>query len=177
MKEQILELREQGKSYREIKKLLNCSLSTISFHCGEGQKEKNYIRHKKSIKSNVLKTKADRFKSRNLSEKSRSFQRRDGSKLIPREEYNFTVKDVLNKIGNSPKCYLSGEDIDISNPKSFHFDHIFPASKGGNNLLDNLGITSSIVNKMKHDLTIEEFLAKCKEILEYQGYEVRKRGE
>ena len=33
MKDSILELRKQGKSYKQIKEQLGCSLSTISFHC------------------------------------------------------------------------------------------------------------------------------------------------
>jgi predicted transcriptional regulator len=33
MKEKILELRRQGLSYKKIRKTLNCSLSTISYHC------------------------------------------------------------------------------------------------------------------------------------------------
>ena len=32
-KEKILELRESGKSYRRIEKILKCSRSTISYHC------------------------------------------------------------------------------------------------------------------------------------------------
>ena len=42
MKDQILLLRAEGKSYREIEKLLGCSKGTISFHCGDGQKQKYY---------------------------------------------------------------------------------------------------------------------------------------
>ena len=33
LKLEILELRKQGKSYREIENILNCTRSTISFHC------------------------------------------------------------------------------------------------------------------------------------------------
>lgn len=44
MKEQILALRAQGKSFNEIQKELGCSKSTISFHCSAGQKEKNVHR-------------------------------------------------------------------------------------------------------------------------------------
>lgn len=44
MKENIILLREEGKSYREIQKILGCSKSTIAFHCGAGQKEKCYKR-------------------------------------------------------------------------------------------------------------------------------------
>jgi hypothetical protein len=40
MKEQILKLRSEGKTYDEIRTIVNCSKGTISYHCGEGQKEK-----------------------------------------------------------------------------------------------------------------------------------------
>lgn len=51
MKDDILKLRNEGKSYNEIKKILGCSKSTISYYCGEGQKEKNYLRVKKNRKN------------------------------------------------------------------------------------------------------------------------------
>ncbi len=43
-KENILRLRAEGKSYREIQKELGCSKSTIAYHCGEGQKAKTRYR-------------------------------------------------------------------------------------------------------------------------------------
>ena len=43
MKERILALRNEGLTYNEIKDLLGCSKSTISYHCGEGQKEKSRV--------------------------------------------------------------------------------------------------------------------------------------
>jgi hypothetical protein len=39
-KENILRLRQEGKSYREIQKILGCSKGTIAYHLGEGQKKK-----------------------------------------------------------------------------------------------------------------------------------------
>lgn len=36
----ILTLKSEGKSYREIEEELGCSKGTISYHLGEGQKEK-----------------------------------------------------------------------------------------------------------------------------------------
>lgn len=39
-KDEIFRLRGEGKSYREIQKILNCSKGTIAYHLGEGQKEK-----------------------------------------------------------------------------------------------------------------------------------------
>lgn len=45
MKDKILKLRSEGKTYNEIKKQLGCSKSTIAYHCGEGCKKKSAIRH------------------------------------------------------------------------------------------------------------------------------------
>ena len=41
-KEQILKLRDEGYSYREIQKIVGCSKGTISYHCGPGQKIKTF---------------------------------------------------------------------------------------------------------------------------------------
>jgi len=40
MKEKILELRAEGKTYNEIASILGCSKGSIAYHCGTGQKEK-----------------------------------------------------------------------------------------------------------------------------------------
>lgn len=39
-KEEILRLRAEGRSYREIEKELGCSKGTIAYHLGDGQKNK-----------------------------------------------------------------------------------------------------------------------------------------
>lgn len=39
-KEDILRLRSEGKTYRQIQEILGCSRGTISHHLGVGQKEK-----------------------------------------------------------------------------------------------------------------------------------------
>lgn len=46
MKEEILSLHEEGLTYRQIRDRLGCSLGTISYHCGKGQKEKTNLRLK-----------------------------------------------------------------------------------------------------------------------------------
>ena len=52
MKEQILKLREEGKTYNEIKDILGCSKGTISYYCGVGQKDKNDNRRKSFRRKN-----------------------------------------------------------------------------------------------------------------------------
>lgn len=43
MKEQILDLRNKGFSYKEIKETLGCSKGTISFHCSKMNGHKNVV--------------------------------------------------------------------------------------------------------------------------------------
>lgn len=44
LKEDILRLRSEGKSYRQIEAELNCSKGTIAYHLGDGQKQKTLER-------------------------------------------------------------------------------------------------------------------------------------
>ena len=47
LKEKIIALAKQGLNYDQIKRRLNCSKSTISYHLGDGQKDKAYARVRK----------------------------------------------------------------------------------------------------------------------------------
>ena len=47
LKEKIIALAKQGLNYDQIKRRLNCSKSTISYHLGDGQKNKAYARVRK----------------------------------------------------------------------------------------------------------------------------------
>ena len=46
LSDKIILLKEMGYSYKKIKTELGCSLGTISYYLGEGQKEKNLIRQR-----------------------------------------------------------------------------------------------------------------------------------
>ena len=86
----------------------------------------------------------------------------------------FSYHDALKHIGGlNCKCYLTGRSIDIT-VDNYHFDHIIPLSKGGTCELSNLGITCPEANLSKTNLTVDEYLALCKEVLEYNGYTVTK---
>ena len=79
------------------------------------------------------------------------------------------MNDVINKFGMHPKCYLTGEELDFENPDSYSFDHILPVSRGGTNDLDNLGVTTPLLNMCKSYCTEDEFLDICEKVLRYHG--------
>lgn len=90
-------------------------------------------------------------------------------------KYNYSYKDVLEYLGGGTifKCYLTGQEIDITKD-NFELDHKIPASKGGTNELENLGITIREANRAKSDLTIPEFLDLCEKVLKHHNYTVIK---
>jgi hypothetical protein len=184
MKEKILSLRKEGKSYLEIKKILGCSKGTISYHCGEGQKEKTKKRNQENIKSYVVCKKLDKYKKKQLQTKSDDFQRdrkwvydpiRKKRKSGVHLTKNFGYKDILEKFGENTTCYLTGRPISLVEPKTYSFDHKIPPNKGGDNSIENLGITCREANYAKSDLLLDQFIELCKEILVHHGYEVKRK--
>lgn len=183
MKEKIKKLRSEGKSYREIQKILGCSKSTISYHCSEGQKEKNLARTaKKRSNQHPATRKVEAFKARRaLKAKTEHFQcrvsidsplREFGKPRTSMKNINltFTANDVMNKFGENPKCNLTGRPINWEDSSTYCFDHYIPVSRGGENTLDNLNLVCPQANKAKSDLLITGFLSLCREVLENHGY-------
>lgn len=189
MKDEILKLKAEGKTYKQIQEILGCSKGTISYHCGVGQKEKTKSRVRKK-RENVLDSKLERFKAKKncksdfklnnerkyFNESVRKFQKRDNNsknRIDTSIEKTFNWKDVLNRFGENTVCYLSGEEINL-NENNYHLDHIIPSSRGGDNSLNNLGILHKTVNVMKSDMTPDELLEWCVKILKYNNYKVEK---
>lgn len=79
----------------------------------------------------------------------------------------FTYEDVLNKFGENPKCYLTGEKIDYHNGKTYQLDHVHPISKGGLSNLDNLQLINPSINTMKNYFSVEEIRDMARKIYLY----------
>ena len=207
MEEKIISLYQKGFSYREIKEVLGCSLSTISYHCGDMQKEKQREKQRERNRNQcpILK-KINKFKedkSKNPSQKKKGKDNtknkikggvnkvfnskrnqfsRVGSKKErqlsgDKREYMFTNAELKDKIINDPYCYLTGEQLELEDSQHWSLDHIVPKSRGGTNELTNAGQTLKIVNQMKSDMTVDELHEMCKKILNHAGYRVEKLTE
>ena len=183
MKEKIIRLREEGKSYNEICEELGCSKGTVSYHCGKDQKEKTKNRSQKRREIHVLENKTRNFQQKTvasskrklLQHKADDFQReRKNGKIGRHLEKTFNYKDVLKENKDTTECYLTGRKINLEEPRTYVFDHIIPASRGGDNSIKNLGIVCKEANAAKNDMMVDEFLELCKEILEHHGYKIRK---
>lgn len=53
LKERILELRNDGKNYKEISVLLGCSKSTVSFHCNNNNLGGNFVSKQRAKLTNI----------------------------------------------------------------------------------------------------------------------------
>lgn len=161
MKEQILRLRSEGKSYKDIVKELGCSISTVAYHCNKTSKAKGLVNQTNNPNKRLIQQ-TGTFRGQ-VSKFSREFEN-----TTP-----FTYKDVLNKFGKNTHCYLTGTPITLVQDLC-HFDHIIPVAKGGSNTLDNLGITIPNANKSKSDMTLDEYLELCEKVLVHHGYIINK---
>lgn len=63
-------------------------------------------------------------------------------------------------------CYLTGRIVGTN----ASLDHVIPLSKGGKTDLENCKIACYAANQAKKDLSLEEFLKLCVDVLTYHGY-------
>lgn len=170
-KEQILELKMQGKSHGEISRMLGCCKATVTYHVIENYKDQIVEKNKKFRQKNPLARKVESFLAsknqidRVLKKKLDHFTEKDKEKKI-------TTKEFKDKIGDNPICYITGELIDLSEPSTYELDHIKPRAKGGLSTIDNCGLCTKKVNRAKNDMELDEFVELCKKVVTYAGYTI-----
>jgi 5-methylcytosine-specific restriction endonuclease McrA len=182
LKNKILELRNKNYSYSQIQKELNCSKATICYYCGSNQKEKTRNRSDKNRKTlHPLVRKIESFKAKYTQPKNKISKNNTLNRILKlkieafsrehkKQDYNnmsFTIKEFLEKVGDNPTCALTGRPIDLMNSKSYQLDHIIPRSKGGDNSLKNCRLTCKQANIAKSDMTDEEFIQLCKDVINH----------
>ena len=180
LKQKILEFREQGYSYNKIAKELDCAKSTVCYHLGEDQKEKRRIRLHRHRKLSPLNAKRSRFLEDNKRRHSDSVVSKETNirKIIKMKrdnfarnkngdnDYMFSIDELIEHIGDNPKCYLTGKKIDLSDSSSYSLDHIIPRSKGGDSSLENCALACREANQAKSDLNLEEFIDLCQAVVD-----------
>lgn len=172
MKEKVLELKAKGYNQREISQMLNLSKSSVSYHCNPNEPAQTRARTKLARSKNAqtnLQRKVDSFRS--IHNKSRKLEK--AVKRFTNDEKKFNKTDVLEKFSQQTVCYLTGEPIDLLADDDYSFDHIVPKSRGGDNSIENLGITKATVNYSKHAMTDEEYIQLCLKVVKHAGYEVK----
>jgi 5-methylcytosine-specific restriction endonuclease McrA len=102
--------------------------------------------------------------TKSISDKASRFQRSSA----------FNYKDVYAKYGDHFQCELTGRPLSWNEPHTYEYDHIVPVSRGGNSCIDNLQIVCTDANRAKNDMTEDEFLDLCKEVVLHAGYKVWK---
>ena len=94
-KETILNLRSEGKSYRQIQKETGISKGLISYHLGDGQKQKTLAR------SNIQKAKRRR-EAWEIKESSGCV---DCKEMYPHYVLEFDHREGTNKVGSASDLY------------------------------------------------------------------------
>lgn len=189
-REDILSLRRQGLSFRAIRKELGCSKATISYHCGANQSEKKRVaKTNKEMpplckKVGMFKAKCSKEAYRNFRNKIKGFKKKrpsSGKKTRARSHWRvhnigepYDCKDVIDKIGVKPRCYLTGRKIDLNNSQAYSLDHRVPTAKGGSNSLNNLEVSCTEANRAKADLTLNDFYKLCEEILAWRDKQAKR---
>lgn len=186
-KNDIIRLRNEGRSYNDISKELGCSKTIVSYHINESTRSRAKLH---AQKVHPFQTKLYRFNRTDCVPKNTAYERkrkktvndrllakirtfnRQGAAGTMYDKKSFTIQDIIAKFGEKPKCYLTGIEIDIYETHTYEFDHIIPRSRGGQNTLDNLGIVIKRANQAKNNMTPDEFKNLCKLILEHDGYQV-----
>lgn len=100
---------------------------------------------------------------------AKSFGKKTISELLEGTDYRVnkqselpTAKDLVRLIKSQEyRCALTGEKL---TPKTSELDHKIPRSKDGSDAIENLQWLDRTINRMKGQMTNEQFIAACKRV-------------
>lgn len=73
------------------------------------------------------------------------------------------AKELMSMIeAQEFKCAYSGRTL---TPETASVDHKIPVSRGGGHGIENIAIVDLQVNRAKSSMTVEEFVAVCREVV------------
>jgi transposase len=145
IKEKIINLRKEGKSYNEISKELNCSKATISYHCKREMINDIGLEQSKKLNSDEIELLKEYYKTHTIEQTSKKFEvsistvkKYSNKKFINRTEddrkkanYNHvktfrkrTKEKAVEYKGG--KCNICNYDRCIS---ALEFHHLEPSKK------------------------------------------------
>ncbi len=82
-----------------------------------------------------------------------------------RKSINIKASQIMALVESQEfKCALTGRDL---SPANATMDHCIPLSRGGEHILSNLMILDEAVNKAKGNMTTEEFVGMCRQVIEW----------
>lgn len=168
IKEKIIELHQNNPemTYCKIAKILGIQKNTARYYIDPEMK--------KLIRARVIKwRKTQHPLYRRIIGFCTDYGNHSGRKTYNKNKI-IKLEDALNKFGENPKCYLTGESIDIYDLSSYSLDHIIPLCQGGQSTLENMGLCKKQANTSKNGMTPEQFYAFCIKVLEAQGYKITK---
>lgn len=193
-KEEILRLRSLKCSYKEIVETLGCSLGTVAYHCGKGQKAKAQKRKANQLDYEVKNSrncsrffhrdKRRQYKAQKLTPYCDTMKEADKIARLRLKNFSTNKEGIMKTLTNIQKvkqkyniseanhtftCVYTGDTLDWKDPAGFQWDHIIPKSKGGEDTLENLQIISTDANQAKGSMTHDEFIELCKKVAERHG--------
>lgn len=63
------------------------------------------------------------------------------------------------------RCALSGREL---TPQTASLDHIVPLARGGEHNIHNIWVVDQQINGAKGTLTLDEFVAMCRDVVRHQ---------
>ena len=105
---------------------------------------------------------ADRGEQSGLFQETPSASEKDAA---PRGQTRVTAKRLLELLKRQDyRCALSGVEL---TPETASADHIVPVQRGGTHSLENIQIVDHKANVAKSTMTMEEFVALCRRVVEW----------